>query len=192
MSTTVATKTKMDLVEELYRVPEHGKAEIIGGKVISFMARGKRPSRASSRIWRSLDDYESSHGGGLAVNDNAGFIVDLPNRKSFSPDAAWHLGEIGDQETEMDFYDGAPVFAAEVRSKLDYGQYAERQIEEKRRDYFAAGTKVVWDVDLLGEDVVRVYRADNPDSPTVFRRGEIADAEPAVPGWRMPVDDLFR
>jgi len=25
----------------------------------------------------------------------------------------------------------------------------------------------------------------------VFRRGEVADAEPAVPGWRMPVDELF-
>ena len=30
----------------------------------------------------------------------------------------------------------------------------------------------------------------NVDS-IIFRRGEIADAEPAVPGWRMAVDDLF-
>ncbi|MGH9801686.1 MAG: Uma2 family endonuclease, partial [Blastocatellia bacterium] len=132
MSTNVATKP-IGLIEELYCVPENGKAEIIGGKVVSFMATGKRPSRASSRIWRSLDDYESSNGGGLAVNDNAGFLVNLPNRKSFSPDAAWYEGELGGKETEMDFYEGAPVFAAEVRSKLDYGQYAERQIEEKRR-----------------------------------------------------------
>ena len=25
----------------------------------------------------------------------------------------------------------------------------------------------------------------------VCRRGQIAEAEPALPGWRMPVDDLF-
>ena len=62
---------------------------------------------------------------------------------------------------------------------------------EKRRDYFAAGTLVVWDVDLLGEDVVRVYYAEDPENPTVFRRGSVANAEPAVPGWRMAVDDLF-
>ena len=62
---------------------------------------------------------------------------------------------------------------------------------EKRADYFAAGTRVVWDVDLQGPDTVRVYRADSPDVPTVYRRGEIAEAEPALPGWRMPVDDLF-
>jgi hypothetical protein len=49
-----------------------------------------------------------------------------------------------------------------------------------------------WDVDLLRADVVQVYRASDPDHPTIYRRGDIAEAEPAVPGWRMAVDDLFR
>ena len=61
----------------------------------------------------------------------------------------------------------------------------------KRADYFAAGTQVIWDVDLLAEDVVRVYRAESPRVPVIYRRGEQADAEPAVPGWRMAVDELF-
>jgi Uma2 family endonuclease len=61
----------------------------------------------------------------------------------------------------------------------------------KRVDYFAAGTLVVWDVDLLSEAPVRTYRADDPENPTVFRRGESAHAEPALPGWSLPVDDLF-
>jgi Uma2 family endonuclease len=78
-----------------------------------------------------------------------------------------------------------------VRSEGDYGPKAERAMAEKRADYFAAGTLVVWDVDLLGEAVVRVYRKDAPERPTIYRRGEVAEAEPALPGWRMPVDDLF-
>jgi Uma2 family endonuclease len=61
---------------------------------------------------------------------------------------------------------------------------------DKRADYFAAGTQVVWDVDPLAETVT-VYRATVPDQPTVYRRGEVAEAEPAVPGWRVPVDELF-
>jgi hypothetical protein len=48
----------------------------------------------------------------------------------------------------------------------------------------------VWDVDLVGENVVRVFRSTTPE-PVIFRRGEIADAEPALPGWRMRVDELF-
>ena len=61
----------------------------------------------------------------------------------------------------------------------------------KRADYFAAGTQVVWDVDVLREKVILVYRPNNLARATVYRPGEIADAEPAVPGWRFPVDELF-
>jgi Uma2 family endonuclease len=92
----------------------------------------------------------------------------------------------------MKFFATAPVFAAEVRSENDYGPLAEQEIAAKRDDYFAAGTLVVWDVDLLNEPTVRKYHAADPTNPIPFRRGETADAEPAVPGWRMPVDDLFR
>jgi Uma2 family endonuclease len=121
------------------------------------------------------------------VSDNKAFRVNLPNRESFSPDAAFYIGP----DPGMGFYEGAPVFAVEVRSANDYGPKAEQEIAEKRRDYFAAGTQVVWDVDLLSKDVVRVYRASDPENPTVYRRGEMAEADPALLGWTMPVDDLF-
>ena len=62
----------------------------------------------------------------------------------------------------------------------------------KRADYFAAGTLVVWDVDVLNDEVVRVYRATDPEHPTIYRRGELAEAEPAMPGWSMPVEELFK
>lgn len=55
----------------------------------------------------------------------------------------------------------------------------------------ATGTLVVWDVDLQSDDVIKSYKASDPDNPVIFRRGEIADAEPAVPGWGMAVDELF-
>ena len=83
------------------------------------------------------------------------------------------------------------MFAVEIRSENDYGPAAERAMTTKRADYFAAGTLVVWDVDLLGDDTVRVYRSSDPETPTTYRRGEDAEAEPAVPTWKMPVDELF-
>ena len=78
-----------------------------------------------------------------------------------------------------------------MRSENDYGPAAERDLAAKRADYFASGTLVVWDVDVLRDQVVRVYRADDPDRPTIYHRGEMAEAEPALPAWSMPVDDLF-
>src|SRR5206468_8001503 len=138
-------------------------------------------------IYASLLEYARRTKRGYALPDNVGFVVNLPNRRSFSPDVAFWTGG----PLTRKFPEGAPIFAVEVRSDEDYGPAAERAMAAKRADYFAAGTLVVWDVDVLDEYVVRVYRAGNPGAPTVYRRGDAADAEPALPGWSMPVDDLF-
>jgi Uma2 family endonuclease len=90
----------------------------------------------------------------------------------------------------MDFIPGPPTLAVEVRSKTDYGNAAEAERAAKRADYFQAGTRVVWDVDPRAE-CVRVYRPDAPGQPATFVKGQQADAEPAAPGWRMAVDDIF-
>ena len=172
-------------VDDLYRVD--GKAEIVDGELVRMTPTGFLPNRAAGRIYRSLDDHERAHGGGFAIADNAGFAVHLPHRKSFSPDAAWYTGP----PTGGKFLQGAPAFAVEVRSEGDYGPTAERALAAKRADYFAAGTRVVWDVDVLRDETVRAYRAADPEHPHLFRRGDIADAEPAVPGWRMPTDELW-
>ncbi len=165
-----------------------GKAELVAGEILYIGPTGALPGYASDCIYRALANYEHQTGEQFAVGDNCAFLVDLPNRQSFSPCAAFFIG----LDPGMKFFSGAPVFAAEVRSADDYGPIAERTMAAKREDYFAAGTLVVWDVDLLHADVVRVYRADSPDTPTIYRQGEIAEAEPAVPGWTMPVDRLFR
>jgi Uma2 family endonuclease len=181
-------KTKTEAtIEDLYHIPEDGKAEIVDGEIVLMAASGFLPSRAAGAIYSSLLNYERGTRSGYAFGDNVGFHVYLPRRKSFSPDSAFYTGH----PTGMKFLEGAPIFAAEVRSENDYGPEAERQMARKRADYFAAGTSVVWDVDLLSEDVVRVYRASDPDASATYRRGEIAEAEPAVPGWEMPVDELF-
>ncbi len=46
----------------------------------------------------------------------------------------------------MEFLEGSPIFAVEVRSENDDGPAAERAMAQKRADYFAYGTLVVWDV----------------------------------------------
>ncbi|CAN5630014.1 hypothetical protein BH24DEI1_BH24DEI1_11520 [soil metagenome] len=182
----MSTRTEAT-IEDLYRVPDNGKAEIVNGELLLMSPTGGVPGRASGRIYRSLDDYERSSGGGYAFPDNVGFVVKLPHRRSFSPDAAFYVGELKGGK----FLEGAPVFVAEVRSEGDYGAKAEWDMAAKRADYFAAGTFVVWDVDVLKENVVRVYRANDPENPVVYRGGDLAEAEPALPGWSMPVADLL-
>ena len=172
-------------VEDLYRVDQ--KAEIVGGRLVLMSATGWLPGFAGGQIFVSLHEYGQPTKRGYAVPDNVGFIVNLPSRRSFSPDVAFTTVP----PLTGKFIDGAPVFAAEIRSEGDYGSAAEEAMAGKRADYFAAGTLVVWDVDVLSEQVVRVYRSTRPSTAIVYRRGERAEAEPALPGWSMPVDDLF-
>jgi Uma2 family endonuclease len=179
-----ADPTTEQLIADLYKV--EGKAEIVDGRIVMMSPTGDLPSSAAFAIASRLREYAKQFGG-RAYGDNVAFLVTLPNRKSFSPDAAYYTGP----RTQMKFLSEAPVFAVEVRSDGDYGPGAERKMAKKRADYFASGSKVVWDVDLLGEDVVRVYRADSTELPTVYHRGETAEAEPAVPGWKFSVDELF-
>ena len=181
-STTRAT------LDDLYR--EEGKAELIGGRIVRYMASGHLPSVVAFDIASSLRTYAKKTGRGVAYADGIGFAVpELPSgRESFSPDASFYGGAL--PPNPMRFVDGAPDFAVEVRSENDYGPGAEAEMAAKRADYFAAGTLVVWDVDPLAETVA-VYKASSPDRAVVRRRGDIADAEPPVPGWRMAVDDVF-
>ncbi|PYS24538.1 MAG: Uma2 family endonuclease [Acidobacteria bacterium] len=172
-------------IEDLYRVP--GKAEIVNGEIVRMSPTGAAPNYAASEIFVSLREYSRRTKSGYAVNDNAAFHVELPNRKSFSPDVAYHVGNW----TGMKFFEGAPIFAVEVRSEGDYGPAAEKAMARKRDDYFAADTLVVWDVDLLSDEVIKSYQAGAPAQPQIFRRGEDANAEPALSDWSMPVDDLF-
>ena len=48
----------------------------------------------------------------------------------------------------------------------------------------SGGTSV--SVEARCEDVIKSYKASDPENPVIFRRSGIADAEPAVPGgaWR--------
>jgi Uma2 family endonuclease len=180
----MSTKSKAT-IEDLYRV--EGKAELVNGEIIEMPPTGHMPNRAAGSIYFSLRNHERISTG-QAYTDNVGFKVALPHRKFLSPDVAWYTGN----PTGMQFIDGAPRFAVEVRSENDYGPKAEQELAAKRADYFTTGTLVVWDVDLLSEDVVKVYRADDPNNPKIYRRGEMAEAEPAVTDWSMPVDDLFK
>jgi Uma2 family endonuclease len=154
------------------------------------MATGRKPGRVGGRIYRSLDDHAAATKRGEAFPDNVGFTVPmLPSgRESFSPDASLHEGPF--PADPMRFLIGPPKFAAEVRSEGDYAAGAEIEMADKRAEYFLAGTEVVWDVDTLNE-CIYAYHVSDPDHPKVFRRGDLADAEPAVPGWRVAVDWIF-
>ncbi len=184
----MATRTEAT-IDDLYNAPnDTGTYELVDGELVHMSPTGFTPGRVSFRICVALSQYEEETGSGYALPDNVAFLVNLPRRKSFSPDAAYTFAV---PDNLMRFVEGAPVFAAEVRSEGDYGPAANRAYAAKRRDYFAAGTVVVWDVDPIHKTIAS-HRAERPDDPTHFAMGDTANAEPALPGWRVAVHTIFK
>src|SRR5919197_484567 len=101
----MATKRRATIAD-LYRVPESAKAEIVNGRLVQMPPTGDVPNRAAGAIYVSLRLSERSVDNihrGRAYTNNAVFKVKLPNRQSFSPDAAFYIGE----HTGMRFLEGA-------------------------------------------------------------------------------------
>jgi len=165
----MVTKTEATIAD-LHNAPDDGKYELVNGRLRHMSPTGFRPVRVAGRIFDALFDYEEATGSGMAIGDNLGFIVRQPRLRSFSPDAAYIAGRLEEKD--------------------DYGPASDSGYAAKRADYFAAGTQVVWDVSPRERTVAR-YRVGAPETPHVFLMGEIADAEPALPGWRMALRDIF-
>jgi Uma2 family endonuclease len=84
---TLKTQASLD---DLKREP--GKAELVNGEIMRMSPTGEWPGYAGDEIYSSLREYAKRTKWGRAFADNKGFLVNLPHRESFSPDAAFHVG----------------------------------------------------------------------------------------------------
>ena len=78
----------------------------------------------------------------------------------------------------------APDLAVEVLSRGD----TKKEMARKRREYFAAGTRLVWEVDPK-KRIVAIYTS--PDRPTILDATMTLDGGDVLPGFALPLADLF-
>ncbi len=70
----MTTKTPAT-IEDLYHVPENGKAEIVNGELVRMAPTGYLPNYAAGEIFVSLRNHSRRTKSGYAISDNAGFKV---------------------------------------------------------------------------------------------------------------------
>jgi Uma2 family endonuclease len=177
---------KRATLDDLMR--EEFQSELIDGRIVRVGPAAYLPGRVAGEIQFSLHEHAKACERGKAYGSKLVYAVPRlsSGRESFSPDVSFYSGPL--PANRMSYIRRPPTFAVEVRNQDDYALDADRRYADKRADYFEAGTLVVWDVDALAGTITS-YRPGQP--PVVFRRGDVADAEPAVPGWRIAVDEAF-
>lgn len=176
------------LLTDLYAI--EGKAEVIRGEIVRQPPFGLLPGVVCANLLVSLHAWCQTHRLGVALGSTVGYegaIID-GDLRTFCPDVSFRRHPVN--ANSMRFVPGSPTFAVEIRSENDHTPTADIAIIEKRSDYFEAGTEVVWDVDPLALEI-RSYHRDSPNEPRIFKPGDEADAEPAVSGWRIPVNEVF-
>jgi len=78
----------------------------------------------------------------------------------------------------------APDLAIEIVSQSN----TTAEMARKRREYFAAGTKLVWEIDPKARSV-RAYTA--PEKFALLTRGQTLEGKPVLRGMKIPLKKLF-
>lgn len=172
---------KLMTAEELVRLPEDGnRYELVAGELVTMSPSFGRHSMIAGRIAAHLGHYVRSHGLGEVLVADGGYLLRRSPDTLRCPDVSFVAkGRL----IEDAFVSGAPDLAVEVISSSD--TYSE--IESKVRDYLNAGCSMVAVVDPR-KSSVSVHTVNNV---TYLATGDTLDGGDLVPGWKLPLSEIF-
>ncbi|WP_165231800.1 Uma2 family endonuclease [Aquisphaera insulae] len=180
---------RLRTLEELLAYPEDGvDRELIRGELRERqMTRRNRwhsvvESRIASILWAWLGDR--SEPGGEIVSGEAGFVLRRDPDSSVGIDVAYVSPEVAAAKPTSPYFEGPPVLAVEILSPSD----TQEDIDEKIELYLETGVAIVWIVNTRLRTVT-VYRPDA--RPILISGDEELTAEPHLPGFRVPVGEIF-
>lgn len=172
--------------DELFAMPDDSvRRELVRGEVREMSPAGKRHGRIGARILSRLGLHVESQGLGEVYNSDTGFKLSSNPDTVRAPDVAFVTREHADAVGEIDgFIPGAPDLAIEVISPTDsYGE-----VDEKVSEYLEAGTRMVIVVNPRHR-IATVYRS--PGDIVLLTENDALDGGDVVPGWSLPLRDLF-
>ena len=181
----MATKSELMTAEELLEMPEDGfRYELVRGELIKMPPAGFYHGVTGNRLNLSLSNYVYENELGEVCTAETGFLLERSPDHVLAPDAAFVRQERVESAGEFEgFFPGPPDLAIEVISPSD--RYTE--VEEKVAEWLAAGTRMVVVVNPRNRRV----RVHTSDATMTLTEADTLDGGDVVPGWQMPVADIF-
>ena len=189
---SIATTAPVTL-EEFLRLeaeaPEGVTLELIDGEIVERPMTVRRPShtRTSARIVQALLNWLDSQSEIAGTVD----VGEVRCRLSSDPETIvgidvgfWEGPEFANLPASVALYDGPPTVAVEVLSPSD----THEGVTDKLLLYLSRSVPQVWIVDPDLETVT-IHRPDA--EPQLFSSRQTLTAEPELPGFRVPVSQLF-
>ena len=182
----MAITGKRMTAEELWNLPDDGmRHELVNGELRTMPPSGSEHGRRANIFNWSLEQYVREHGGGTAYGAETGFIlardpdvVRAPDAAFFSQERSAAVGRV------VSFWPGAPDLAVEVVSPGD----RPTEVAEKVATWLRYGTRMV----VVAYPDQRRVRVHHPDrAPRDLAEADTLDGEDVLPGWRLPLAELF-
>lgn len=186
MSVQSASPTSLMTADELLRLPDEGfRTELVKGELRKMAPASHDHGKITVRVTWPLAQYVDAHKLGIVYAAETGFHIESDPDTVRAPDVAFVRRERVEEAGEVEgFWPGPPDLAVEVISKGD--TYAE--VEEKVMDWLNAGTRMVVLVNPR-KRMVTVYRSLT--DIVILTAQDTLDGGDVVPGWRMPVSEIF-
>jgi len=159
--------------------------ELVNGEIVWLAPAFNKHGATCMLVGSKLMPFAQQIGA-VVVDGQTGFRVGEHLQQLRSPDVSLITKERLDIVPERGFNHGAPDLAVEVLSE---GQEAEGYARPKIPEYFSAGAKVVWFLDLRTR-TVREYLPNQLEYRVYSTEAEIT-LDAIAPGFRCRVSEFF-
>ncbi|MHC5725346.1 MAG: Uma2 family endonuclease [Nostoc sp.] len=172
--------TLEDLEKMQQQYPDF-RMELVKGNIIVMSPSGYESGELAAAIITELHNWVKPRKLGRTTASSAGFR--LPNLDLRAPDASFVLAERL-RRSPKSFAQLAPDLTVEVKSPSDNLE----ELRAKIQEFLSLGTKVGI---LLNPDerIVEVYNFGQ--EAIILRDGDILTVPELLPGWEVPIADLW-
>ena len=182
----MTTATRLMTAEELLAMPDDGSTyELVGGEPIKLMGTGLEHAYIADNCYGSIRDYVIGANIGRVFSSQLGYRLARDPDTVRIPDISFvrreRLETVG---AIRGYFPGAPDLAIEVISPGN--SYSD--VAEKVFDYLKAGTLMVIVLEPRTH-TVSVHRS--PTNVVALTEADTLDGGDVLPGWRMPVSEIF-
>jgi Uma2 family endonuclease len=171
--------------EELYRLPDLGRCELVDGRIVPLSPTGRPHGRAAARLAAHILLFVESHDLGEVLTADAGIYTRRDPDTVRAPDVMFiSHGRLAGCKEEG-YLDVTPEIVVEVLSPTDRKDQVAKKIEE----YFSANVLRVWVLDSKRRQIL-VHRSKADVQQLGI--GDTLTDEELLPGFRLSISELFR
>ncbi|MBF2000670.1 MAG: Uma2 family endonuclease [Synechococcales cyanobacterium C42_A2020_086] len=181
---TISTKQVWTDEEFMALSNDEHRYELVNGELIDMGNSGMEHGYVACILSAVLTTFVQQNKLGAVCDSSTAFTLKSGNRRS--PDVSFVARERlkGLKRPPRGFFQGSPDLVVEILSPNNTIE----EIHEKIVEYFQNETRLVW-VIHPDEKYVLVYHTSEPDC--FLRSDDLLEGEAVVPGFAMPIADLF-